>query len=449
MPLASVPPFREGDRHEDLVALQGPLRRFVASRVGDSHVVDDIVQETMLRMLEVAPRLDEEVLGAYSFTVARNLIYGGARSQATARRNLPRMLDRREPVQPEDAATQAESRRALGAALAKVSPSVRAQLLARDVDRRPLHEVAGDSNLTSGVLASQLHRTRAKLRVDYVLALRKVELPTKTCEKVLVAISAADRRRQANLQAGQHLDTCSVCSDLSLPLVSRDHALAGWAPIPLLALGSLHGHLARVACAHPRATNTAAAGAVVAAAVAAAFVVAAPAVSPAQSVSTSATGTAAPASPATDAPAVIPPSQSARTPTTAPVADDAAGANAPPNPVVPDLTRTGGSVIADAAELAPLAGGPVHARGVLVLSVPTDEGFWVGRTDARIWVRLAVSGESAVQIKAGQRLNFSGRITPNNAAFEAGTGLSKDEGQATLNRLRFHIQADPASVQVR
>jgi RNA polymerase sigma factor (sigma-70 family) len=225
-------PAGSTDPASELVALEVPLRRFVASRGLDAHQIDDVVQETMVRMLEVAPRLEVEALASYAFAVARNLITSGVRSESTARRNLPRLLDRHEPSRPDVVATDAEARRALGAALAKLSPTVRDQLLSRDLDRRPLHEVAAESNVSSGVLASQLHRTRARLRVDYLLALRKVDLPTATCEKVLVAISAADHRRQASLRAGAHLDTCAVCSELSPPLLSRDPALAGWAPLP-------------------------------------------------------------------------------------------------------------------------------------------------------------------------------------------------------------------------
>lgn len=422
-------------RHERLIELQAPLRRFVASRVYDSHLVDDIVQETMVRMLQVAPRLEVEALSAYAFTVARNLIAAGARSEATARRNLPRLVEHHEPLRPDAAVTEAEARRALGAALAKVTPSVRAQLLARDLDRRPLHEVADESNLSSGVLASQLHRVRARLRVDYLLALRRVALPSTACEKVLVAISAADRRRQTALQAGQHLNSCSVCSELSLPLSSRDHALAGWAPLPLIALGSLHGHLARWGGAHPQTVTVASTGGALAAvAVAAGVVFGFPGAAP-----------SLPEGGARPSQGALGPTSRTQPPSLPPTtAKDESSKVA-----VPDLTFTGRPVFAEAALLKPLAGRSVKARDIRVLDVPADEGFWVGRDEARIFVNFAGQGESAVQIRPDQRLSFSAVMTANTPVFVAQVGLSPAQGLKTLNAQRFHLKVEPASLRIR
>lgn len=441
------------EHHEKLVELQAPLRRFVASRVRDTHQVEDIVQETMLRMLQVAPRLEAESLSAYAFTVARNLIVAGARSEATARRNLPQLVERHEPVRPDTAATEAEARRALGVALAKVTPAVRHQLLARDLDRRPLHEVAVESNVSAGVLASQLHRTRARLRVDYLLSLRQITLPSAACEKVLVAISAADQRRQTALRAGQHLDGCPVCSELSLPLVGRDHALAGWAPIPLIALGSLHGHLARLFGAHPKASVAASTGvAITVAAVAAGAVYA----------SADPAGVATPPSQTVTVPSATPPTKEgpdstagAATTSTNQSAPEVSGPTSPAGadglvpPRVPDLSHLGGPVIADAVHLKPLSGQNVQARGVTVLKVPADEGFWIGQEKSRVWVNLAGAGESPLQIRTGQRLSFTGVVTANTPAFLASAGPAQDDGLGLLRRQQFHLEVDPSSIQVR
>lgn len=426
------------EHHEKLLELQTPLRRFVASRVRETHHVDDIVQETMLRMLQVAPRLEHDSLSAYAFTVARNLIVAGARSEVTAQRNLPRLVERREPVRPDTAATDAEARRALGAALAKVTPSVRLQLLARDLDRRPLHEVAGESNVSPGVLASQLHRARAKLRVDYLLALRQITLPSATCQKVLVAISAADQRRQTSLQAGQHLAGCPVCSELSLPLVGHDHALAGWAPIPVIALGSVHGHLARLFKAHPRASVAATtAAAVTVAAVAAAAVYASH-------------GTA-------DAPTgvIAGPSQTHTAPTptnrpspTASGSSASAGTDGSRLAPVPGLSHRGGPVIPDAAHLKQLSGQNIRARDVTVLDVPADEGFWIGQEKARVWVNLTGAGESPVHIRDGQRVSFTGVVTANTPAFLVTDGPAQDKSSETLKAQQFHLKVDASSIKV-
>jgi anti-sigma regulatory factor (Ser/Thr protein kinase) len=70
-------------------------------------------------------------------------------------------------------------------------------------------------------VAAQLNRTRARLRVEYLLALDDVELPTDRCRAVLYALSGGDRRRQREVDAGRHLLECEVCARLSEPLLER------------------------------------------------------------------------------------------------------------------------------------------------------------------------------------------------------------------------------------
>jgi len=97
----------------ELVALREPLRRYVISRIGDSHRVDDIVQETLTRMIQVVDRLEVRTLTAYAMTVARHQIASTARLDQTERRNLPRLVDLVEPARPDERVTAGESRRAL------------------------------------------------------------------------------------------------------------------------------------------------------------------------------------------------------------------------------------------------------------------------------------------------------------------------------------------------
>lgn len=91
----------------ELVALREPLRRYVVSRIGDSHRVDDIVQETLTRMIQVLDRLEVRTLTAYAMTVARHQIASTARLDQTERRNLPRLVDLVEPARPDERVTPA------------------------------------------------------------------------------------------------------------------------------------------------------------------------------------------------------------------------------------------------------------------------------------------------------------------------------------------------------
>jgi RNA polymerase sigma factor (sigma-70 family) len=384
------------DADDDLADLQVPLRRYVAARVPDAHRVDDVVQETLLRMLEVRQRLEVETQVAYALTIARNLIYAGARSEATARRALPRLHHPQEPQQPDDVATSAEARRALAAALANLPPHRRALLVEHEVEDQPLSELAERRSVKPGVLASQLHRTRAALRVDYVVALRRATLPTRSCRSVLMAISVGDGRQQAALSAGEHLLSCPVCADLAPPLLRRDRSLAGL--VPWIPLGAPHGFVEGWVRGHPVSSAAAAASAVAAVAL----------LTPGSS--------APPPPPATARP-------------------------------VPRLTSQGRPVIATREDLAPLTSRLVAADQISVVSVPADEGFWAGDAQSRIWVQLTGSGESPVAVRPGMVLTFTGRVVANTPSFLAGTTLTPGD-KATLTDAGYHVDVDSATMRV-
>jgi DNA-directed RNA polymerase specialized sigma24 family protein len=70
----------------DLVQLTALIRRVVESRLGDLDVVDDIVQETIVRLLAARTRLDEQALGPYGMVIARNLIASHRRRTDMVRR---------------------------------------------------------------------------------------------------------------------------------------------------------------------------------------------------------------------------------------------------------------------------------------------------------------------------------------------------------------------------
>ncbi len=84
--------------------------------------------------------------------------------------------------------------------------------------------LAEGSGSTAGAVAAQLNRTRARLRVEYLLALEQVEPPTDRCRPVLFALSSGDRRRQREVDAARHLLECELCARLSEPLLDRGPA---------------------------------------------------------------------------------------------------------------------------------------------------------------------------------------------------------------------------------
>jgi hypothetical protein len=96
-----------------------------------------------------------------------------------------------------------------------------------------------------------------------------------------------------------------------------------------------------------------------------------------------------------------------------------------------------------------LAGQRVTARGVRVLSVPADEGFWVGDgPSARAWVQLSASGESPVRIRAGQRLSFVGEVVRHDQDFARRVGATNPDDVRALTRQGAHVVVDGRAVTV-
>lgn len=204
----------------DIDGLTGLVRRVVASRVRDRDAADDIVQETMARLLTARQRLDDRAVGPYAIVTARNLVASKWRRDETSKRHQHRLVDVREPPAPDEKLLKGEEAEAVRVALERLSPREREVLVAHEVDGRDTSSLAADLGSTPGAVAAQLGRSRAKLRVEYLLELDG-EPPTSRCRPVLLSFSAGDRRRQAELDSGYHLLDCDFCAVLSEPLFDR------------------------------------------------------------------------------------------------------------------------------------------------------------------------------------------------------------------------------------
>jgi Sigma-70 region 2 len=335
---------------QDLLALTPLIRRVVAARVRDPQVVDDLVQETFARLLQARPRLDDGALA-------------------------PSRLPARD----------------------------RTALLANEVEGANTAALAAELGSTPGAVAAQLARARAKLRVNYLLAIRGVDLPTDRCQSVLNALSAGDRRRQRALDAGRHLLDCEVCAGLSDPLTERRRALAGFLPLGLVKpVEGLRGWLR-----NRPAQATAGTGALVVGALLASQLLA-PDPTAVQT-STPAPTTVAPVAPAGD-----------RT-----------------------LTSEGRAILPlrGRPPLSRYAGTTVEARGVRVQQVVADEGFWVGTSVRdRVWVQLTGTRESGFRVKPGEKVTFTGRMVENSVYFSRRAGVTPREGAGLLERQGYHIE---------
>ena len=61
-------------RHQDILELEPLLRRVVGARVRDPDTADDLVQETLARVIAARERLDDEAVTPYAIVTARKLV---------------------------------------------------------------------------------------------------------------------------------------------------------------------------------------------------------------------------------------------------------------------------------------------------------------------------------------------------------------------------------------
>ena len=197
------------------------LRRIVRARVLDPTTAEDLVQETLVRVLAAAERIEPGMLEPYAIVTARNVVASMWKDLDRQRRNQHRVIDLRPVEAPDEDVLAEEERDAVGRALARLSQRERELLLAHEVSGQDTRSLAEQVGSSAGAVAAQLNRTRARLRVEYLLEAEHVEPPTERCRPVLLALSSADRRRQVEVDAGQHLLECDVCARLSAPLLER------------------------------------------------------------------------------------------------------------------------------------------------------------------------------------------------------------------------------------
>ena len=205
----------------DVTALIPVIRRIVSNRVGDRALAEDLVQETLVKVLSATNRVESGMLEPYAIATARNVVASVWKAQDRQRRNQHRVVDLAPMETPDEDVVRSEERDAVAAALERLSERERRTLLAHEVDGQDTRTLGNELGISAGAVAAQLNRTRARLRVEYLFTVHGTEPPTDRCRPVLLALSMADRRRQRELDAARHLLECDLCSSLSRPLLQR------------------------------------------------------------------------------------------------------------------------------------------------------------------------------------------------------------------------------------
>ena len=210
-------------RDSDITGLIPVLTRFVNSRVSSPEIAEDLVQEALVKVLAAINRVEPGMLEPYAIATARNLIASMWKEHARNERNQHRVVDLLPSKPPDEELLRREDSAAIAAALGRLSEREQKTLLAHEVAGQDTRSIGSRAGLTAGAVAAQLNRSRARLRVEYLLALRgdHMEVPTDRCRPVLFAISSGDRRRQRELDAARHVLECSLCAELSQPLLER------------------------------------------------------------------------------------------------------------------------------------------------------------------------------------------------------------------------------------
>jgi RNA polymerase sigma factor (sigma-70 family) len=225
--------WRLGGDDKPLADLEAVVRRTLAARTRDQHLVEDLTQETLARLTGTEHRFSPDAERAYAVVTARNLLMSHFRRQSVRGRHLHRLLDDEGSDDPAQVTLDKEESDAMTSALSQLDPADRDLLMRHEVSGTDLATLAGEANVTSGAIAMRLARARANLRLEFLLVFRRMKLPTNHCRPVLLAFAVGDRRRQAQLDADEHVRTCSACAQLVEPMTQRDRRIAGWLLIPI------------------------------------------------------------------------------------------------------------------------------------------------------------------------------------------------------------------------
>jgi serine/threonine-protein kinase RsbT len=215
-------PGDDGPPDDDvLVDLVPMLRRVVGARIKDPPTVEDLVQETLARVMAARSRVERDRLPHYASVTARNLVASLAQKNDRARSRSHLLLDAADVESPATDVLRQEEREIIRAALAHLPACDRDLLVAHEVDGEDTVTMAAGRGSTPGAVAARLSRARASLRVEYLMVAEGIEPPTDRCRPVLRALSSGDRRRQRDLDVSRHVLKCAACARIKDELFQR------------------------------------------------------------------------------------------------------------------------------------------------------------------------------------------------------------------------------------
>jgi serine/threonine-protein kinase RsbT len=197
------------------------LRRVIGARIKDPHTIEDLVQETLARVMAARSRVERDRLPHYASVTARNLVASFAQKNDRARSRSHLLVDPPDVESPATDVLRQEERAIIRAALAQLPAGDRDLLMAHEVNGEDTITMAAGRGSTPGAVAARLSRARANLRVEYLMVAEGIELATDRCRPVLRALSSGDRRRQRELDVSRHVLECQACARIRDELFQR------------------------------------------------------------------------------------------------------------------------------------------------------------------------------------------------------------------------------------
>src|SRR5919112_1814080 len=134
------------------------VRRIIGARVADPTTAEDLVQETLVRVLAATDRIGPGMLEPYTIVTARNVVASMWKEQDRHRRNQHRVVDLRPVETPDEPLLEHEQHSALAQAVTRPSDRERELLLAHEVLGQGTSELAADYHSSAGAIAARLNR---------------------------------------------------------------------------------------------------------------------------------------------------------------------------------------------------------------------------------------------------------------------------------------------------
>jgi RNA polymerase sigma-70 factor (ECF subfamily) len=219
--------YRDGDAHafERLYTRHATAIRMLCLRHLHSDAsADDVVQETFLRLVRGAGRIDRGFnVRAWLHRVAANLCIDllraqrrnpGADDDGTVMRTLPTQ-DRSD--QPEAAFEMTWMRETVSRVAEAMPARQRAALVLRELEGLSYNAIADVLGLSPGAVETLLFRARRRFREEYLRYATESERPAGGCSRTLELLGSPQRRRstsRARLRdVAAHISDCSSCRD--------------------------------------------------------------------------------------------------------------------------------------------------------------------------------------------------------------------------------------------